>query len=253
MTQRPLFLITNDDGYSAPGIAALKAAAQPFGDVVVVAPLHNMSGASHSITLTRGMRVQQISDDTFAVDGSPVDCVLVGLRQILRRVPTWVLSGINRGPNLGDDTLYSGTVGAAMSGFIHGTKAMAVSLAAYDGPMFYDAAREVVVKLLQHSAIQQLAPHGVFNVNVPNRTYASIAGVKATNLGKRHYDQGFEVDVTDPQMLWYGKARPGHDGAVGSDSTEVERGFVTVSMLKPDYLATELTHHLQGSLLSLDQ
>lgn len=245
MPSRPLILLTNDDGVDAPGLRVLKEAARSFGDVVVVAPASNRSAASHSITLTAPMRLKQLANDTWSVEGTTVDCVLMGLRKVLSRTPDWVLSGINRGPNLGDDTLYSGTVGGAMSGFLHGVKGLAVSLAGFSEPMHYPTAGFVVQQLLADEGIQKIAAHGVFNVNVPNLPQDKLKGIRVASLGRRHYDQGFYNDPSDPELFWYGAARPGHDGRSGTDSTEIEAGFATVSVLVPDYYSWEYSEKLR--------
>ena len=142
MSKRPLFLLSNDDGVHAPGLRALAEAVEPFGDVLIVAPHVERSGASSMLSIHQPLRLEKIGPNIYAVEGSPVDCVLLALRRLVDRVPDWVISGINRGGNLAQDTIYSGTVGAALEGSIHGIRAMAVS--SHGAPPYrYDTAAKV--------------------------------------------------------------------------------------------------------------
>lgn len=245
MAEKPLILLTNDDGIEAPGILALLEFASKVGDPWVVAPSANRSGASHSITLTQALPTEQRAAQQIAIGGTPVDCVLMALRTFLPRKPDWVLSGINRGPNLGDDTLYSGTVGAALAAFEHDISAMAVSLAGMNAPMHYETGVHVLHELWKDKNFHRLATKGVYNINIPNVAITKLKGVRATMLGRRHYDQGFIPDPVVPQAYWYGEVAPGHDNRPDTDSSAIEQNYASVSVLKPHLLDVSVTQELQ--------
>lgn len=245
MTQRPLILLTNDDGIEAPGILALLEFAREIGDAWVVAPSANRSGASHSITLTQALPTERRAPQQIAIGGTPVDCVLMALRMYLPRMPDWVWSGINRGPNLGDDTLYSGTVGGALAANEHGVPAIAVSLAGMNSPMHYETAVHVVRELWADEVFHRFANKGVYNINVPNVAVSELNGVRATTLGRRHYDQGFLPDPVVANAFWYGEVAPVHDNRPDTDSSAIEQKFASVSMLKPHLLDVGLTQDLR--------
>lgn len=247
MTAKPLILLTNDDGIEAPGILALLEFASEVGDPWVVAPVANRSGASHSITLTQALPVEKRAPRQIAIGGTPVDCVLMALRTFLPRKPDWVWSGINRGPNLGDDTLYSGTVGAALAAFEHDVPAIAMSLAGITPPMHYETAVHVLRGLWADKNFHRLAQKGVYNINTPNVPISELKGVRATTLGRRHYDQGFIADPVVPNAYWYGEVAPGHDNRPETDSSAIEQNFASVSVLRPHLLDEALTKELQGA------
>lgn len=252
MQKKPLFLVTNDDGINAPGLNALMKAAGSFGEVVVVAPSGEMSGASHSITLNRSLRIDKRDQSLYAIDGTPVDCVLCALRKLLTRTPDYILSGINSGANLGSDTLFSGTVGAAVVGSMHGITSFAVSVADFNPKTDYGAARKVVEMLLKNRHLFKPIEGLVLNVNIPNLPLDRISGVCVTNLSQRYYDVNFIKECPDQERYLYGKAPAGHDGIAGNDSHEVERGFVTLSALKPSLFCqganTMLNQSINGDL-----
>lgn len=240
-------LLSNDDGYLATGINVLAEALSEVGELVVVAPDRNHSGASNSLTLHSPLRVHEVSAGRFFVTGTPSDCVHLALSGLLDGDPDIVISGINHGANLGDDVIYSGTVAAAMEGRYLGLPAIAVSLVGQQ-PEHFDAAARVVVDLLDRIAFKALPDDILLNVNVPDRPYEALTGVQATRLGFRHRSEPM-VKTTDPQgreIFWIGPAGPGQDAGPGTDFHAIEQGAVAVSPIKVD-----LTRH--EALPALDE
>ena len=232
-------LISNDDGYRARGIIALRGALEGLGDLTVVAPDRNRSGASNSLTLLNPVRTMRHADGTICVDGTPTDCVHLALTGLMEREPDMVVSGINAGPNLGDDVLYSGTVAAAMEGRHLGLPAIAVSCAASQ-PKHYDTAARVTVALIQRLKIDRLANDAVLNVNVPDLPYEQLKGFEVTRLGNRHKAEK-AIRSEDPRgrtIWWIGNAGAEQDCGPGTDFHAVARGAVSITPID-----TDLTHH----------
>jgi len=232
-------LISNDDGYLATGIIALTDALEEVADVVVVAPDRNRSAASSSLTLNNPLRVSEVEKNRYKVDGTPSDCVHLALTGFLDYEPDLVVSGINHGANLGDDVIYSGTVAAAMEGRFLGLPTIAVSLVGQDLQHFAAAAR-VASELVQKIERAGLSPDTVLNVNVPDRPYEDLQGIRATRLGFRHKSEQVLKDQ-DPYgrpIYWVGPAGKGQDAGEGTDFYAVEHGSVAVTPLKVD-----LTRH----------
>lgn len=230
-------LVTNDDGIDAPGIKALCAALQGHHDLTVVAPAAERSGFSCAITLHKPLRVQQVGDNRFAVSGTPADCTHLGLRRFMvAQPPDLVISGINRGPNLGDDTLFSGTVGAATVAALDQLPAMAVSMGDFAEPMQYDTAATVVLGLIRFPELLTSIAGRVLNINVPNVAVGQLRGVKDTLLGKRYYPGHFDADPQDPELCRYGRGPVGHDHLSESDVTAIENQMVSLTRLKPHLL-----------------
>jgi 5'-nucleotidase len=232
-------LISNDDGYLAKGINVLTDALEQVADVVVVAPDRNRSAASSSLTLDRPLRVSKVSENRFSVDGTPSDCVHLALTGFLDYEPDLVVSGINHGSNLGDDVIYSGTVAAALEGRFLGLPTIAVSLAGHNLEHFDTAAR-VAAELVQMLDRSMLASDVVLNVNVPDKPYESLRGMKATRLGFRHKAEQVLKDK-DPYgrpIYWVGPAGKGQDAGEGTDFHAIEHGYVAITPLIVD-----LTRH----------
>ncbi len=232
-------LVSNDDGYLATGIIVLAEALAKIADVVVVAPDRNRSAASNSLTLKNPLRVSEVSENRFKVDGTPSDCVYLALTGLLDEEPDLVVSGINHGANLGDDTIYSGTVAAAMEGRFLGLPTIAVSLVGMQLEHFETAAA-VAAELVQKIEKAPLAADTVLNLNVPNLPLEELKGIKATRLGFRHKSEQLLKD-TDPYgrpIYWVGPAGEGQDAGEGTDFHAIEHGFASVTPLKVD-----LTHH----------
>lgn len=232
-------LVSNDDGYLATGINRLAEALARIAEVVVVAPDRNYSGASNSLTLHSPLRIRKVRDNCYCVNGTPSDSVHLALSGYLDFEPDIVVSGINHGANLGDDVIYSGTVAAAMEGRFLGFPAIAVSLVGRRGSHFEAAAR-VACDLVSRLEKDSLSSDIILNVNVPDRPYHELDGVRATRLGFRHQSEPLirDKDPHDRTIYWIGPAGKGQDAGPGTDFEAIEQGAVSVTPLKID-----LTRH----------
>lgn len=234
-------LLSNDDGYFAPGIAALAGALDDLAEILVVAPERDKSGASNSLTLDRPLSMRRASNGFYFVNGTPSDCVHLALTGMLQTAPDMIVSGINHGANMGDDTLYSGTVAAATEGYLFGIPSLAVSLASYSSVDF-DAAARVARELVQQFIAQPWTEPVLLNVNVPEGRYETLRGLRATRLGKRHQAEPM-IRTTTPrgeEVFWVGAAGSAADAGEGTDFYAVAQGFVSVTPLQID-----LTHNAQ--------
>ncbi len=228
-------LLSNDDGCSAPGLAALAGALDALGEVTVVAPDRNRSGASNSLTLERPLRVFEQGAGRYCVDGTPTDCVHLAITGLLEEEPDMVVSGINDGANMGDDVLYSGTVAAAVEGRFLGLPALAVSLVGHAGRHF-DTAAQVTRRLVLGLRRNPLPADTILNVNVPDLPLKEIRGFQATRLGHRHKAEPVIRDH-DPRgrtIYWVGPAGPAQDAGPGTDFHAVENGYVSVTPIQVD-------------------
>jgi len=228
-------LISNDDGYQSAGLRVLAREMEKFGDVAVVAPDRDRSGASNSLTLSVPVRVWSSENGFFRVEGTPTDCVHIAITGLLEQEPDIVIAGINQGPNLGDDVIYSGTVAAAMEGRFLGLPAMAVSIDAFD-PKHLETAARIVSRLLSNLDRDSLGASTILNVNVPDLPYEQIKGVQATRLGNRHRAEPVSR-VRDPRgniLYWVGPVGPEQDAGPGTDFYAVRNGYVSVSPLQVD-------------------
>jgi len=232
-------LITNDDGIHAPALRVLQEALRPFGPVVVVAPDRDQSATSHALTLQRPLRVNRIADDIYSVDGTPTDCVVIAANGLLPERPELVVSGINHGPNMGEDVTYSGTVAAAMEGTMQGVPALAVSLVTRAPADFVEPSRFVA------QLVRKVQEHGMgrgtlLNVNLPHRPWSDVRGVRITRLGTRIYRDSL-VEKIDPRgktYYWIGGLEPVWVREEGTDFHAVEEGYISVTPLSLD-----LTHY----------
>ena len=232
-------LLSNDDGYRAPGLRALAEEFSDLGHITVVAPERNRSGASNSLTLDRPLRVQSVDESTYFVDGTPTDCVHLAITGLFEQEPDVVVAGVNAGENLGDDVLYSGTVAAAIEGRFLGRPAMAVSLC---GPemRYYETAARVARILLQQVMLDPLPANTILNINVPDLPWDGLQGFEATRLGHRHKAEPV-MRMEDPRgrpVYWIGPPGAEDDSGPGTDFFAVKRGFVSVTPLQVD-----LTHY----------
>jgi 5'-nucleotidase len=232
-------LLSNDDGIRATGLAALERAVDGLGHVDVVAPDRERSASGHSLTLTHPLRAVRLDDRHWAVSGTPTDAVLLALETLLPERPDWIISGINHGPNMGEDVTYSGTVAAAMEGAILGIPSIAVSLAGR-GELLFDALREPLRALLEKLLRFPLARNQLLNVNLPNRPAAEVRGVRATRLGSRVYRDAVNVrqDPRGRDYYWIGGSGPEWAADERSDAHAVEQGWISVTPLSAD-----LTHY----------
>ena len=231
-------LVSNDDGYLAPGLQALVEVARRFGDVTVVAPEQNHSGASNSLTLARPLSVSQAANGYCFVNGTPTDCVHIALTGLLDPLPDLVLSGINNGQNMGDDTLYSGTVAAAMEGHLFGIPSIAFSLVD-KGWAHLDGAAHWAGRLLQRYLQAPLPRSLLLNVNLPNLAAKDVCGWVGTRLGKRHPSAPV-IRAENPRgepIYWIGAAGAARDAGPGTDFHATAQGWVSVTPLNID-----LTH-----------
>lgn len=231
-------LLSNDDGYFSPGIAALAEALEDVADIVVVAPERNRSGASNSLTLDRPLSLKKAANGFYFVDGTPTDCVHLAVTGMLDPLPDMIVSGINHGANMGDDTIYSGTVAAATEGFLLGIPSIAISLTSFEGKHFESAGR-VARDLVERFMRQPIHQPVLLNVNVPDLPFDQLAGIEVTRLGKRHKAEPV-VKMQSPRretVYWIGAAGAAQDAGPGTDFHAVERGFVSVTPLQVD-----LTH-----------
>lgn len=229
-------LLSNDDGVHAPGLQQLAKALRGRGQVTVVAPDRDRSGASNSLTLSRPLRATTLDNGDVRVDGTPTDCVHLALTGLLAEEPDMVISGINAGANLGDDVLYSGTVAAAMEGRFLGLPAIAVSLAGQQQCKHYDSAAQVVLELLDRLRSIPLPSDTILNVNVPDLPREEIRGYQATRLGHRHKAEPV-TRSTDPRgrpIYWVGPSGPEQDAGLGTDFHAVRSGYVSVTPIQVD-------------------
>ena len=228
-------LISNDDGYQSPGLLILAQALAPCGTVIIVAPDRDRSGASNSLTLINPLRAHELGNGHYYVEGTPTDCVHLAITGLLDEEPDLVVAGINHGPNLGDDVLYSGTVAAATEGRFLGLPAMAVSIASHE-PKHLDTAARIAANLVTNLDPDVLGSKLILNVNVPDLPYDQLAGLRATRLGHRHKAEP-ATRALDPRgrtIYWVGPAGPEQDAGPGTDFHAIRQGQVSITPLKVD-------------------
>ena len=233
-------LISNDDGYLAPGLNALADQLATIAEIVVVAPDSNRSGSSNSLTLDRPLRVMRAANGFYSINGTPSDCVHIALTGMLEEKPDMVVSGINQGQNMGDDTLYSGTVAAATEGFLFGIPAIAFSQVDYGWGNLDAAARAAKDFVMRR--LDQLDRPILLNVNIPNLPYEDLQRVVPTRLGKRHESEAV-IKTLDPhgnEIFWIGPPGKAKDAGEGTDFHATANGCISVTPLQID-----LTHASQ--------
>lgn len=229
-------LLSNDDGVHAQGIKVLFEHLSKAFDVTLVAPDRNCSGASNSLTLVNPLRTHTLENGFIAVNGTPTDSVHLGISQLMDQQPDLVVAGINHGPNLGDDTLYSGTVAAATEGRHMGMPAIAVSLA---GDQHFDTAAVVVVKIIKRLKDFPLPQDQILNVNVPDVPLGELQGIKVTRLGNRHQAEAMkkQQDPWGRNIYWYGLLGPEQDAGEGTDFHAIANNFASITPLTVDMTA----------------
>ncbi len=226
-------LLSNDDGYLAEGIQVLSDTLAQLGELTVVAPDRNRSAASNSLTLSRPIRAHKIADGFYKVDGTPTDCVHLGITGLLQQDPDIVVSGINAGANLGDDVLYSGTVAAATEGRFMGFPGLAVSLA---GTVHYESAARAVKQIIQNLVHSPLNGDCILNINVPDLAWENIKGLKSTRLGCREKAEPI-IQQKDPYgtpVYWVGRAGKPVANQLGTDFDAIQQGYISVTPLQID-------------------
>lgn len=233
-------LISNDDGVLAPGLITLSQALSQIGNITVIAPDRNRSGASNSLTLEAPLRIKKLENGFISVEGTPTDCVHLALTGLLKEAPDLIVSGINAGANLGDDVLYSGTVAAAMEGRFLGVPSIAVSLAGNGNLQHYSTAAEVIKQLVLRLQTSQLPEKSILNVNVPDVPIQEIKEFMITRLGTRHRNDPI-VPSLDPRghtIYWIGPQGCAQDAGLGTDFYAISQNQVSITPLQLD-----LTHY----------
>ena len=238
-------LLSNDDGYQAPGLKALAEALATVAEVVVVAPDRDRSGASNSLTLETPIRAYTMDNGFIRVEGTPTDCVHLAITGLLDQEPDMVVAGINAGANMGDDVIYSGTVAAATEGRFLGFPAMAVSMSSHT-PEHYETGAQIALQLVERLKNKPLAPESILNVNVPDLPLAEIKDMQITRLGHRHKAEPVvkELDPRGRPIYWVGPAGPAQDAGPGTDFFALRNACVSITPLQVD-----LTRH--GAIESL--
>jgi 5'-nucleotidase len=232
-------LLSNDDGYFAPGITLLAEMLAPLAEITVVAPERDRSGSSNSLTLDRPLTVRRAQGRVYFVNGTPTDCVHLAVTGLLKELPDIVISGINHGANMGDDTIYSGTVAAATEGFLLGIPSIAISLVAEGGEHFRTAGR-VAADLVTRFQRRPLDQAVLLNVNVPDVEYEQLRGAEVTRLGKRHKAEPV-VKTRSPRgetVYWIGAAGGAQDAGEGTDFFAVAANRVSITPLQVDLTRT---------------
>jgi 5'-nucleotidase len=228
-------LLSNDDGYFAPGLAALAEALSKHAEIVVVAPERDRSGSSNSLTLDRPLQVRRSHNGFHYVNGTPTDCVHLAVTGMLDRLPDMVISGINHGANMGDDTIYSGTVAAATEGFLLGIPSIAVSLASKAAGN-YPTAAQAVCDMVERFRLRPIAVPVLLNINVPDVPAAQLTGTVVTRLGRRHKSEPV-IKSTNPRgetVYWIGAAGDAEDAGEGTDFHAVANRMISVTPLQID-------------------
>ena len=242
-------LLSNDDGYLAPGLGAMATALSETDAVTVVAPERDRSGSSNSLTLERPLRVHRAENGFYFVTGTPTDCVHLAITGLLDEEPDMVVSGINAGANMGDDVLYSGTVAAAMEGRFLGLPAIAVSMTSYD-PYHYETGVKAIAGIIDRLRVEPLQQKSILNVNVPDVPWDEIKGYRITRLGTRHKSEGV-IRQTDPRgddMYWVGPPGAAQDAGEGTDFYAVEQKFISITPLQIDLTRYDSLHYLEDWL-----
>jgi 5'-nucleotidase len=242
------FLVSNDDGIEARGIQVLSDRMRSLGRVTIVAPAHNCSGASNSLTLDAPVRIDEIREQSFRVRGTPTDCVHIALTGLLEKDPDIVVSGINAGANLGDDVIYSGTVAAAMEGRFLGLPAIAVSLVFEKRPRHYETAAEAVALVVERLKSEPLPADTILNINVPDLPWENIGGFEVTRLGYRHRAEPV-IKMDDPRgqpMYWIGQAGEGQDAGPGTDFDAIRRGYISITPIHVDLTRYQALDQVSG-------
>ncbi len=240
-------LLTNDDGIASPALAQLRRVLSPFGRVITIAPDRNQSAMSQALTLSRPLRIHELAEDVYSVDGTPTDCVLVAFHGKILERPDLVVSGINHGPNMGEDVFYSGTVAAAIEGVLQGVPGIAASLVTRESTDFQvaaDTVGNVVRQVLARGLMRRL----LLNINVPHRPAAELKGVHITRLGTRVYEDTLvrKVDPRGRDYYWVGGEDPVWQPHEGTDFQSVHDGYVSVTPMQLELTDQALRADMQG-------
>jgi 5'-nucleotidase len=230
-----LILVTNDDGFFSKGIQTLAEVLQELGEVYIVAPDRDRSAVSHALTMHRPLKVDLIKEKCFSVNGTPTDCVVVGVKKLLPREPDLLVSGINKGANLGEDVTYSGTVSAAIEGTILNVPSFAISLVG-ERPFRYETASHFALRIAKFVLEKKLPTDTLLNVNVPNKALQEIKGIKITKQGKRSYENSIH-EIYSPwgeKQYWIGGGIVSWQKMEGTDIQAIMENYVSVTPLHID-------------------
>jgi len=246
----PVILVTNDDGIQSEGLTALYRAMEDIAEAYIVAPDREKSAVSHALTMHRPLRVEEVKDRIYTVNGTPTDCVVVAVEKVLPEKPVMVISGINRGANLGDDITYSGTVSAAIEGTIFGIPSVAVSMPFTDEKdICFETAASFSRRLVRFVLEGGLPPDTLLNVNVPDLPETEIKGVKFTRQGKRVYDNAIH-ETLDPwgrRHFWIGGGTPSWEEGNDTDFSAVTSGYISITPIHLDLTNYEALVYLRGN------
>ncbi len=249
----PVILVTNDDGVHSPGLISLFTAMKDHGDAYIIAPDRERSAVSHALTLHRPLKVEQLRGHVFCVNGTPTDCVAVGINKILPEKPAFVVSGINKGGNLGDDITYSGTVSAAIESTIMGIPAFAISLVIQrqrPSSLNFDTAARIASEIGKYILENSLPYDTLLNVNVPDMPYSGIKGMKLVRQGKRVYDDAIQetFDPLGEKYYWIGGGKPYWERGEDTDIQAVSDSYVSITPLHLDLTNYEAMDFLRDRL-----
>jgi 5'-nucleotidase len=243
-----IILVSNDDGIHSEGLHALEDALKTVGEVYTVAPDREQNAVSHALTLHRPLRIEELAPKRFAVNGTPTDCVNLAVKGYLPVRPNLVVSGINKGANLGDDITYSGTVSAAIEGSLLGIPSIAISLVIQEKPHHFETAAAFAATLATQVIAQGMPTDTLLNVNVPNLPRQEIKGYRLTRQGKRRYAETIDarIDPRGRKYYWIGGDDLGFDPDEGTDCVAVHEGFISVTPLHVDLTNYRALQEMQG-------
>jgi 5'-nucleotidase len=253
-----VILVTNDDGVNSPGLFALFHAMREIGDAYIIAPDRERSAVSHSLTMHRPLKVEELKEHVYSINGTPTDCVAIAVSKILPERPLFVVSGINKGGNLGDDITYSGTVSAAIESTIMGIPAFAISLVIRKKsalPFHFETSSKVAIEIGKYILEHSLPYDTLLNVNVPNNTVKNIKGIKFTRQGKRIYEGAIQETFAPDgeKYYWIGGGKPYWEHGEDTDIQAIEDNYISVTPLHLDltnfealdFLKERLSFHLK--------
>ena len=246
-----IILVTNDDGIHSPGLIALFTAMREFGDTYIVAPDRERSAVSHSMTLHRPLKVETLKQGIFSINGTPTDCVILGVNKLLPQRPGLIASGINRGANLGGDVTYSGTVSGAIEGTILGIPSFAISLAAGEEaqPLHFETASNFATKIARYILQRPLPSDTLLNINVPNIDKGKIRGVKLTRQGKMAYNNSIK-EIHDPKgkrHYWIGGNQLQLEHGNDTDIQAIQDGYISITPIHLDLTNYEALNYLRAN------
>lgn len=249
----PVILVANDDGIHSPGITALFRAMKELGDAYIIAPDRERSAVSHSLTLHKPLRVEKINEYAYSINGTPTDCIILGVNKLLPEKPALIVSGINKGGNLGDNITYSGTVSAAIEGTIMGIPSFAISLfieEEHASPLHFDTASDFAVKIGRYILEKSLPHDTLLNINIPNLPQNAILGVKFTQQGKMVYSNSIK-DIIDPKgkkHYWIGGSQSYIKHGDNTDIQAIHEGYISITPVNIDLTNYKALEFLKNAL-----